>query len=1370
MLARSASLKYLDFYCGIEIIEVEYVIVPLPLGLLYVDQPRRLHGPTADFTRLPFFDGMAEVNANNAFLSEDIVCPTFVGDTTLEPGVHLHWQLPAALTRSFDNKRPDSTDPDNAGPKDSDPTRQGLKENDLGFPAAPNIWLVQRDVIHADGAKSRKRWVVQSDYLFPPGEGAPLGAICFPIGYRVDPDAGDGRLLAEPPFRYMGRVLPEADWHKLDEPHQVLADMKGHPLTALGFGDPTFASFYPNCRSVFGFTDIEPANAGDVATYSVTGWYRQAADDICAPGILDADFANRIGVSPDPVREPQAYAVWRDKGFSATLGWNKLLEQDTFPGRSIYVGRQTLDASHGQDRELDISVAAGNTATEALSSYLAAAFEGEQDIVEDRLEALHLLGELDHLSIDTGAKFEESRHARGFEGVAGGTLFRIVLEDGVKETGDADDDEGYEITLGFDLAHGLSRLNAAQRAVDHAAAQQISRQKRAFADWYKYMLCAYPPQDEGEMFPDADEVLFTIQREYFDTAKAHATALTELKSALEIEKAAVAQFLVAANALRKESTLVLKPSVAPRFWMPNDPVVLLGGPNMTMSVGPPLDALQVAGAAGDLLRGGIETLEETIDDVLADVGKPKPEAKGQTSPQTDAPTKARAIPKARIDPETATQKDTTHIPIMMEWEVEVWPHGHSAALSKAAGAGYSRDFLTSQYDLPEQAVDLVGLERRASREIDPSVFQGRSILSHHAKPMLIAQMQAFLDANLEPMVRASGGAKLDISDARACLDWWQACSVPDRMALRYCMEHAVEQKDRTPEWRVANDGIIAEWYAMADYADTDAFIDEILRLRVKVSPDFHAMAQSLTGFNAALAGQRQTLQMSVNDPLAFMDGAEHRSPYQSFALAMKTYIDGQNRTAPQPLWEFNPIRSGHMRLSRLVLIDRFGRRREIPRSRINSASVSRTLRNGPEKAQAGEFVLPPRFTQPVRLNMRWLSNGNDAPIGHDDEKEDIEANIHPASSPICGWIVPNTLDSSLSVFDERGKALGYLDLNGEWRAPPGFGALTATASAAEALALSHPPTGLIENRHLRRVVQWIETSRSVPGEDNGVVITAFQSALDNALEGVDPSDWAKHKDLALLMGRPIAVVRATLDFELQGLPNLDPGWATFRKKLQQGHDPVGDSGNIESLEINVRLGEHHQLNDGLLGFWKEWESDPGSLDLPPDFYSPQANADKATILAADKRIHCSAPDEGDNPFTLKLSLGGPARKVTMLVDPRGTLHATCGVVPTKNIRIPIDQYEDVLSKLEMPFFAAPVLSPIRGHDGAMDPIEMPVPAMAGYVWNWLEADGAHWTRIAKVNPSHAEADMGTRTAIREGWLQLRPAPKVSQKPKDAGPE
>ncbi|MBC7569064.1 MAG: hypothetical protein H7319_04940 [Spirosoma sp.] len=44
------------------------------------------------------------------------------------------------------------------------------------------------------------------------------------------------------------------------------------PLTTLGYGDPTFAAFYPNCHSVFGLHD-ETAEPGKTYTYDIVGYY-----------------------------------------------------------------------------------------------------------------------------------------------------------------------------------------------------------------------------------------------------------------------------------------------------------------------------------------------------------------------------------------------------------------------------------------------------------------------------------------------------------------------------------------------------------------------------------------------------------------------------------------------------------------------------------------------------------------------------------------------------------------------------------------------------------------------------------------------------------------------------------------------------------------------------------------------------------------------------------------------------------------------------------------------------------------------------------------------------------------------------------------
>ena len=56
------------------------------------------------------------------------------------------------------------------------------------------------------------------------------------------------------------------------------------PLTAFGYGEMSFNTFYPNCRSVFGFFDPEGTGS---STYKVLGWYEDSSDDIVQSAITD---------------------------------------------------------------------------------------------------------------------------------------------------------------------------------------------------------------------------------------------------------------------------------------------------------------------------------------------------------------------------------------------------------------------------------------------------------------------------------------------------------------------------------------------------------------------------------------------------------------------------------------------------------------------------------------------------------------------------------------------------------------------------------------------------------------------------------------------------------------------------------------------------------------------------------------------------------------------------------------------------------------------------------------------------------------------------------------------------------------------------
>jgi hypothetical protein len=117
---------------------------------------------------------------------------------------------------------------------------------------------------------------------------------------------------------------------------------------------------------------------------------------------------------------------------------------------------------------------------------------------------------------------------------------------------------------------------------------------------------------------------------------------------------------------------------------------------------------------------------------------------------------------------------------------------------------------------------------------------------------------------------------------------------------------------------------------------------------------------------------------------------------------------GIGRSAPEPL------RCGTLALA-LEAIDVFGQRRMIE---LKSLLPAASLRSDAAPAT----VLPPRFAHPARLLFRWISADSAAPD---------EMNAHPATTPVCGWLLPNRLVLGFFLYDQDGAAIGSLHLNGE---------------------------------------------------------------------------------------------------------------------------------------------------------------------------------------------------------------------------------------------------------------------------------------------------------------------------------------------------
>ncbi|MGB8202198.1 MAG: hypothetical protein WCF33_21345, partial [Pseudonocardiaceae bacterium] len=441
--------------------EVGLLVVPVRVDALCLATDLGVAGPVADFSRLPYVDPASgrDVGADVPYLSE-VVLPTPFEEqgVPLRAGVHLHWALPDAFTRLVH-------------------TQAGAE-----IPAVPNRWLVTR----TRGDVVDRQWVVDSDVL----SDVDSGAVAYPMT-GVEPVGMTGR-----PYRFLGRRVPLA----ASDPSTDRSD-RLPVLTAVGYGEPTFAAFYPNCHSVFGLWDAEvvgtpPAGLG----YDVLGWYGDpGADELArvlseANGDWSATLAERLGwAAPASASRPVRLVCF---------------------GQLVFDPEPPVEVPG--DEEDSAGVWVGNTATEALAAHLGAAVSGTSpDELENLLEALAYAEELESATVDLPERLAEARHAASFADLPGGTLWTVRRQDdlaGAVAVTPAEKQARERLAVPPELDPALGELNELQCRYDRAVAELAGQRGRLAADWYRYQLCAYRPGGTWESYPDPDEVAEYLRR------------------------------------------------------------------------------------------------------------------------------------------------------------------------------------------------------------------------------------------------------------------------------------------------------------------------------------------------------------------------------------------------------------------------------------------------------------------------------------------------------------------------------------------------------------------------------------------------------------------------------------------------------------------------------------------------------------------------------------------------------------------------------------------------------------------------------------------------------------------------------------------
>ena len=1073
--------------------------------------------PTATFLTIPTKD------SPGPYISGPCLSKPFQTDTSPGKGVHLHWFLPDALTHARSEADDDGT---------------------MLFPVVPNRWLVAR-VLMKNGASTEtdahsRAWVVESDFLSTDDRYHASANIPF-----SDPTT---------PYRYMGRALPLEQWRN------AAGAERFERLTALGYGDPAFSIYYPNCKNVFAFHDslemdnlpLDEASAPVRLSYIIVGWYGTLTDD-------PIGTAFQAGNTEALLRQFKwGVDAGAADGLTRTLCCSMITNVLWSP-EGKYIRRR-----------LKASVGIGNTVSGGLSALLAGMAGGRAGgKTENALEALQAgrLNQLDH--VDALADLTRATHKNSFSPESGGALWCIVASV-----------DGQDVSTQMDpaIVAQLDALNRQQVQFNSQLHDVDALRKQAFLDWYKYMLFKYDP-DTGQALAD-DGIDAQRFKDYISPDEGIAGVLAD-------RQAEISRLSDTLHEKIHQLGCELSLKAAPRFYRPNDPVVLLAGnglkptmkhaPDQTLPCIPDNrllgreDVKALFDEIGQPMPGPLELIldDETFPQGLLRVVNElyyldsaqalaiAPVAQGDESADSPGELKKRLnqILKTRSAFYSTAISGVTPAamairawvrpwnPLYMHWRVEYQPI-RSDVDDQSGLRRFPQELITSRFKLSAQSIDLN--ETQSSKQKYES-YEGVTILS----PNVVRNFE-----DVATVFLSESGDHGQIGTAH-------------------------EKLRKTP-----------------------------------------VLAQALSGFHDALIMRQEQMQFPIDDPL---DDAE-----SDFHARMRTFVGGLNPRAPTPNKYFNPVRVGRLKIDKIRVVDTFGQYREVAPETIFAAQ------NLVSKSNAKtDIFLPPRLVQPARLTMRWLG----------DEESSRTMDRYRISSPVCGWLVPNFLDQSLMIYDAGGDPVGIVrsweKVRTIFRSYPGrtpeFAVHLSDQGAAglrEALEAVVPGNACLQHFVAGMV------------EKDAAYLKAFIHTLDQALGDVAPDGAAQSNLSALLSGRPVALLRVGLNLELKGLPAVNQSWSSLVHDLlgEPGSDSERDSAGFTAVRFPVRLGSpraFNEYNDGLIGFFKACDDErEGYGDAFYTYHGDGSN--DAIVEPTDATIQVTA-DKAAPPVTLLVLMDPRAR-------------------------------------------------------------------------------------------------------------------------------
>lgn len=585
------------------------------------------------------------------------------------------------------------------------------------------------------------------------------------------------------------------------------------------------------------------------------GWYSNAAQDA-----LKSWLDKQVDSSKETLLD----------SLQSNFKWTFDGEDQGFPQQIICYAKLTFNKS-GAISNPDLSqhslpnITVGNTATEALSAYLANSIDPtQQSILEEQLEALEFCDKLERQALDVGFKFKEARHTQGFNSSPGESIYTIKSE---KQPETQIESASNQInragipelaSLPIELARELDQLNRKVQKYWKTYQQVQYRRQQIFANWCKYLFSAYG-DGEQNAWPESSSILGFIQKFDIPAFNVATQKLETLKQECDLAVQDLTKKLAAFNQIAGKN-FSLAPSPAPAYYRPNEPVILMSG-DVAKST-------HRHGQDGRLRSDGLlhcQLLSEEIDLV-------------HFSEKTIS---AIATKINGIDAECSigirSWEQPWH-PLLLAWKVEFFPDSKTEDLTFCVAESYSSNVIDRHYDLPANSCDLVKKDGRVCTQ-GTNVYKGFSVLSAHAGIKFRMRLASYLNRKLE----------LNESHPQSYLD-------REIASLKAKYE---QEKQFTSDKAKAQDPVYTALQAYELLGNTSS------------------LSQALSGFNDALLTCHQAMQLEINDPFA------DRNTKPLVDQIRQTIGNSGVGLAPYPN-DFNALRAGAMQIVSLRLIDNFG--------------------------------------------------------------------------------------------------------------------------------------------------------------------------------------------------------------------------------------------------------------------------------------------------------------------------------------------------------------------------------------------------------------------------------------------------------------